>query len=153
MQPKLGPITEKQRLVLHDEVEIKVNKSKGFDAAVSSHILMENRGRKAQLMISLIPVTIPASGEREQSFKRKQSFIYIGDKVYEVIKNEIVDLKSKQRFEFERNDEGLLIIKLDEITGNKALDKLLEKSPGIDFSEDPFSDFSPETAALIEQSI
>ena len=103
-------------------------------------MLIKNQQADKELFITLIAKMIPASGNKKPSIKRAKSFIYIGDKSYEIVEDGIIDELSLEKFYFLRTKERMLNIDLLKITGNRQLDEFLGKT----FKDDNSLEISPE---------
>jgi len=153
LELKLKPLTGKQKLILRNEVEIQIKQSENFEAAVAnSNLLIRNRTSGKKLLITLIPRMIPSSGRKDPSIKREKSFIYIGDKSYEIKNGSIIDKQASREFAFNRNHDGILEINLDSIIGNDELDAFLRENPSTQIHKHSQEIFKSSTL-LIGQAI
>jgi len=124
---KLKPITNKNQPSIHNEIIMEGIDSTVHAFAVSgSNLLIRNNLNRKNILITLIAKMIPTSGNTKPSVERKKSFIYIGDKSYEVVADGITDESTFEKFEFSRNADGILYIDLSKVSGNSQLDAFMD---------------------------
>ncbi|MFH2145457.1 MAG: LOG family protein [Candidatus Omnitrophota bacterium] len=155
LETKLKPIAEGRNPAIHNEVKIETDGFVNLKAAVSgSHVLLKNTATAEMLWITLIAKKIPASGRQAPSIERDESFIYIGNDVYEVVEDGIIDIKTKKKTEFKREANGQLVINLSELEENDVVRKLFMLSEhtfeNIPLSRQLIVPFAPK---LFEQAI